>query len=676
MNEINIIKVKEDINIYIHNIFHKSQEPLILQNIQIDINYLIGLIFNINNIVDEHLYSKRKEIRESIANNTFTILDLNNYIKYFIHNINCINNLLKSLNDNILKQANIERYEKNIDTFISLILNDIKIFNFLGKIFIDFDNIYKYHIEILKLINNVKCLWHFNFNKYEIFINKISNLFVNKLYNNLVEYNFHNNINHIYKLNYMMDYIKNINKYYCCIVYSINRLIGPILYNNILYIINNNTISEIAIVFNNSWQIIYSFYKDLHYNNQIINNIILLLKKSTNIDDIINIFNIIISCFVIWNNNHLNLLKIVLNDKFNNNIDLLYNIMNYYHNTIYEEHNILSDWDLINPNEKSIIYNKYIILLTIILNIDDKDIILEIHYALLINKLFNNYNKKYFLELLVYEKNIFNNIINKKFKDNKSTNTFIKLINDLSLSYKINSNFLNNNILNNINIIITSYENPIINHDEGYIQNNVINNNYQIDNILTNYNNNYERINNNSKHLLWYLHYGEINITYNNINIKMLPIHFIILELFTNVDQILFDEINNLNIFLNYSSELKFKIIQSLIDSNLLYINNNYLVLNQNSNFDSNLIEIYLNTTNYKNIININELNISREDITKSNIMHILKTQNLSYSDLFSISLLKIKVFKLTKEIFNKVLDYLIKMDYIIYSDNLYIKMY
>jgi len=152
----------------------------------------------------------------------------------------------------------------------------------------------------------------------------------------------------------------------------------------------------------------------------------------------------------------------------------------------------------------------------------------------------------------------------------------------------------------------------------------------------------------------------------------MLPIHFMILELYTDNSQLLIDDINNLDIFLNYSADLKYKIIQSMIESNLLYINNNYLVLNMNTNFESNLIDIYLNITNYKNVIDINELMLSREDITKSNIIHILKTYQLSYSDLFSKIVLEIKIFKLTQDIFNKALDYLIKMDYIIYSNNLY----
>ena len=116
-----------------------------------------------------------------------------------------------------------------------------------------------------------------------------------------------------------------------------------------------------------------------------------------------------------------------------------------------------------------------------------------------------------------------------------------------------------------------------------------------------------------------------MDITYNNKNIKLLPIQFIILELFNNQENISFDIINNLNILSNYTLSLKNRIIQSLIDSNLLYKDNNNLILNNNTNFETNLIDIYMNISN-NNIIYKNNLVLSREDITKTNINHILKT--------------------------------------------------
>ena len=112
----------------------------------------------------------------------------------------------------------------------------------------------------------------------------------------------------------------------------------------------------------------------------------------------------------------------------------------------------------------------------------------------------------------------------------------------------------------------------------------------------------------------------------------------------------------------------------SLIDSNLLYKNNNDLLLNNDTNFETNLIDIYMNISN-NNIIYKNDLVLSREDITKTNINHILKTKIMTYNELFFNTCNNIKIFKLNKEIFDKSIEYLIKMDYIIFENNKFIKL-
>ena len=119
---------------------------------------------------------------------------------------------------------------------------------------------------------------------------------------------------------------------------------------------------------------------------------------------------------------------------------------------------------------------------------------------------------------------------------------------------------------------------------------------------------------------------------------------------------------------------LKNRIIQSLIDSNLLYKDNNNIILNNNTNFETNLIDIYMNMSN-NNIIYKNNLVLSREDITKTNINHILKTNNMTYNELYFNTCNNIKIFKLNKDIFDKSIEYLIKMDYIIFENNKFIKL-
>ena len=83
----------------------------------------------------------------------------------------------------------------------------------------------------------------------------------------------------------------------------------------------------------------------------------------------INIFNIIISCYDIYNHNHFKLLEIALNNKLNNNTDLIYNIINYYYYIIFEENDIMTHWNIKSYNDKLILYNKYIKLLYIFVSL-------------------------------------------------------------------------------------------------------------------------------------------------------------------------------------------------------------------------------------------------------------------------------------------------------------------
>lgn len=652
------MNIKNEIDKYFNNIFITEQKQLILSNIQIDINYILN-IFNVTNInFKKYLINKRNEIRNLIKNNNYTLDDLNYLIKYNYKNINDINICLTSLNNNIIKIEIEKLYNNNINLFLSFIVTDIYVLNFLEKIILD---ISLTKTKIINFIYNIKLLLLYDNNKYDEFFNKLSYVFIKYIYNNNNNVNniIPNNIQNIINFNNNLKYLLEINNFYCDIKFYINKNSSPIIYKQFIELIDNNNIYDILIIFNELWDIIYKLYNNNNYNSKIINILIIKLKNINNTIDYIHMFDIIIKCYNIFNNKNLSLLNITLNELFDSNNILLFDIMNYYYNISY------------NTDLK---YNK---LLYILLNINNIDSILFIHYKLLIDKLINNYNLKInYCESIKIEKDIYNIfIINKTLKKSIFTKNIIKFINDIELSYKINTNFLIKNYYNNINIIINSYDISIINYNEGYLTSNLLTNNNFLDKILVTYNTNFLLFNNNSKQLIWYLHYGEINITYNTKNIKMLPIHFYILELFNDTNKILLNDINNLTIFLNYSLILKNKIIQSLINSNLLFINDKYLELNQNTNFDIDIIDIYLNMTNYKNNkIDIYELILSREDIIKTNINHQLKIKSLSYDNLYNILTYSIKAFKIDKDIYDISLNYLIKMDYIIKNNNMLIK--
>jgi hypothetical protein len=181
--------------------------------------------------------------------------------------------------------------------------------------------------------------------------------------------------------------------------------------------------------------------------------------------------------------------------------------------------------------------------------------------------------------------------------------------------------------------------------------------------------------------LNWFPHFGEINITYLDQKFKMLPIHFIIIEMFTDVDEVKINEIINSKLLINYSEKFKTDILNSIIISGLLNIKEDSVIISKNLNITNhNLIDIFMNTSDYPNIweqMKENELVHSREEITNSVINHILKRLSITRSELFEMTKKEIIIFKLNEEIFEKSLKYLIDMDYIILDERgLYKKLF
>jgi hypothetical protein len=627
-NDFLLLKKRSIFSDYIHNYLLNKELCKEFQDI----------INVISDIIISYLYNIKKEINTNIKHNNFSIYKLNDIVENYYNDISYISNII---DDNI--------YKLLLNHFVSIILTDNYVLHFLSNTFKHMEN--EYHDDIILLFKNIEKITKNHSNIYNIIINKISYIFINFIDSKETYISELNNIKIIYELNYNIKKVLEINNYFFMIKHNINNILGPLLYNKLLYIIKNNSIAEIAYTFKNLWYDISNIYNKSNNLSLITQNIILLLKTNNDFKDIVNILDIIITSYSLFNDNHtLDIIYSILNDKFESN-DLLYDIMNYYY-----KNNI----------------NQYLNLLNIFININNKDYIINNHFLLLLEKLFNNYDiKKSIVKLIDEEKCLFYFLCNKlKNKQTLYFNKIKNLINDIELSYNYNLEY------NNVNIIITSYENCNINYEEGYINSNILkhNENTQLNNLLIEYNNYYTNCNYESKSLTWYLHYGEIDITYNNKNIKLLPIQFLILELFDENDSIPINEINNLEFLSNYNLSLKNKIIRSLIDSNLLYINDNNLILNTNTNFETDLIEIYMNIFN-NNISYKTNFVISRDDITKTNINHILKTKTLSYDDLYFNTSYNIKIFKLNKEIFDKAIEYLVNMDYIILENNKFIKL-
>lgn len=68
------------------------------------------------------------------------------------------------------------------------------------------------------------------------------------------------------------------------------------------------------------------------------------------------------------------------------------------------------------------------------------------------------------------------------------------------------------------------------------------------------------------------------------------------------------------------------------------------------------------------------EITLSREEVLMANINSLVKTNDYQHQELFEILTAIIKVFKLEFELYEKVIETMIKKDYIYIKDDKYYK--
>jgi hypothetical protein len=239
------------------------------------------------------------------------------------------------------------------------------------------------------------------------------------------------------------------------------------------------------------------------------------------------------------------------------------------------------------------------------------------------------------------------------------------------LSDKKNSNNYGSDIMK---FIITSNELWKFNYSTGYTENIINSEEFTtlICNSILKYNLNESG---NNKKLIGYPHIGFVDITIINSNIIVLPAHMFILEQFNDVTELSFNILYNL-IKLNmkyYPDDYINKIFKSLYTSKILIKNKtkSSVILNTeylSQNNQINVIDIINNQTNIKTEIKKQldaVLAHDRQDIIKSNISHFVKIKDYNIDELFNDIYNKINVFELTRDMFNKALECMIKNDYI-----------
>lgn len=179
-----------------------------------------------------------------------------------------------------------------------------------------------------------------------------------------------------------------------------------------------------------------------------------------------------------------------------------------------------------------------------------------------------------------------------------------------------------------------------------------------------------------NKELLYHLDIGYVDITISNdkgrTSVRMLPIQVLCFELFSNSKtyekQDLFNSLKN--ICQNYSDKMIENTIQSLVDSNLVTVNNNTYSENKNFNINGyNFINTFKFVNNNKQKLYtkmMNDLVFTRMEIINTHINSSLKLNKyMTKEQLFETCRDNIKLFVVENEIFNKSIMAMQDKDYI-----------
>jgi hypothetical protein len=621
--------------------------------------------------LQKYLIQIRNNMRIFIKKDNFELNHLNKFLKNCISKLKYLNNIIKSNNDIIIKEG--------IKQLTNLIISDSFILIFIEE---QIASLNKGLIsEIQTLVTIVKQLSKYdNFEIFNKIIMTFANIFIKQIID-IEEPPLPENIKRIQKLNDTIKYCKKVKEYLKFMSNDIDRINQQfyiIIIENLSSIIENNSLNEIEYVFENTWSNINELITETTFDgkeeslNIISTKIINLIDrshKSPKNDDIFKIIKVLNFVDTIINKSHH---KEIINQKI-------------YTTLCSEElvENIQTNIELLirDNNEKDVI-----MVLNFVSNIKNKDIFIANYYQKLIKRLMEK----------VYDFNI-NNIVPKEYIDmekrilcfiktkfgDKLIHKLNKVIIDTELSFEDNYNFnkiLINNFINKMTVITTSFNNWDVNQDEGLVNNKMVVSlgNTQLGTHMQYYNEYYELKYNKKRILNWFPHFGEVNITYIGKEIKMLPIQFMVIELFNDVTNLPVKDVMASQFFSNYTSKFTSDIIESLVSSKLFTIENDLMILTCVDNFITNLIQVFFSISDYTNIWQQrrkNEIVLSREEIVCANINNQVKTHSMTKTQLFDSLVKVIKVFELDDIIFNKSLNYMYKMDYINLNGEFYEKI-
>jgi hypothetical protein len=240
---------------------------------------------NIDSYVKNYLISRRNNMRSFIKKDSFSLTNLNKFIKNFISKLEYLNSIIKSTEYNVIKEG--------IKQLINLIISDSFILLFIEEQIITFNINVQFDVEyLLTLTKNFSK--YDNHETYEKMLKIVSNI-LKKQAVNIKELPLPENIKRIQKLIQTLNYVSAIKKYFKFVNEDIKLFISPICYLIIEYlndIIKNNSLYEIEFVFQKIWSdikktIIFSNIEEKEENIKTISNeIISLVNKTLVVNDI------------------------------------------------------------------------------------------------------------------------------------------------------------------------------------------------------------------------------------------------------------------------------------------------------------------------------------------------------------------------------------------------------
>jgi hypothetical protein len=667
-------KVEDKIENFLENYLNSDIKVLVPDYIKQSIffhKFIFNYELNINfqEYIKKHLIQHRNNFRSFIKKEMLKLSDITKFIKNYIFKIQKIQTILN--------------FHSDLVKYSYTMLNTLIITDSIILIFIE-EQVTSFNKDIKELLHFVKKID--SDNMYLNMIKLFGSIYKKKIMND--EYlPIPINYRRLQKLNNTIKYYHDIHLFYYSFKENITDLTLPIfklILIDLIEIVKYNSLEEIEYVFNQNWKFILNVktYKIddkqeiiLNLSNELINRTC-PLKTYQDIKTILKIGKYLLELIknICYDKYSLFMSKMSLTIiQFFDPDENEHKVINYMNNYI---HNLVMNKE-INDIKTAVDFTN---------SLANLDYFLDVYYDFLVKRLTTNLsllNKDDFEIYITLEKDIINLL--SKIKNPKMLYKLNKVVTDTYTSYFENLDFnsLSNKLLKtNISVMTSSYNNWGISHSEGLIDYKIVEEikDTQLGKYLKYYDLYYVDKYNKHRVINWFPHFGEITITYLGQQLKMLPIQFMIIEMFTNTDEILINDIMKSKILINYSEKFKTDLINSIIFSGLFVINNQTIYLSKSESIKNDLIEIFLNTSEYPSIWEKQkeiELAYSRNEIINTVINHTIKICSKSKLELYPIIQKEITLFKLNEEMFEKSLKYLIDMDYIILNEkNEYEKLF